>query len=582
MSSAFLNRRPRHVTRPTSRLAWLIVAMAPELLFGCGKSAAPGGADPAASGAAAASASGAAVAAPAPAPSGEAAAASSPKKIKATLADVQLFSPYSSNRTMPSASDNGSLDTTRSQFRYGLGLVVEASNEAGEILRDPTFEGVLTFSGGGNEQTCLFGSDTISSDSGTQFLSYSDKPPPDPSGFGDPAAAAKTKWFDESNSTVESPWRPSERIRMVSRRSDCRSPVLGDMGVTSIHGSLVVKARKEFIEPAGFEFDFDKGFDLTLDGDSVRIRDRQSSKLTLVSLKYVVEMVAASDAPADGRAVRLMKVKLSQLVRARPLAVVQSEPIEFDLNPASLSVQLVKLPAGEFAHATGNVVVYLKEGKVAYEDMGKLKISLHDVERKDVPAEPQDVSFEADELSGKVSDLKVIHYLDEPTLNKGQRRLSATWKLNLKGEAIEGRLKAAVDTATATLDAAERVELQADIGSDAAARAKAKADLAKAKADKTAAETKYKTSLSGERGKLAKLLTCGDIRLVTSKGVRSATNGKAATDLCKGLEKANDVEVTLTYSLDRYELPIALSYSLGKTPSFSPIASARLSKLDPR
>ncbi len=345
--------------------------------------------------------------------------------------------------------------------------------------------------------------------------------------------------------------------------------------------SLVVKARKEFTEPASFEFEFDKGYDLALDGDSVRIRDRQSSKLTLVPLKYVVDMVAA-DAPADGRAVRLMKVRFSQLIRARPLVLVQSEPVEFDLNPASLSVQLVKLPAGEFAHATGNVVVYLKEGKVAYEDMGKLKLSLHDVERKDVPADPPDVSFEADELSGKVSDIKVVPYVDDPTINKGQRRLSATWKLNLKGEAIEGRLKAAVDTATAALDAAERVELQADIGNDAAARAKAKADLAKAKADKTAAETKFKTSLSGERGKLAKLLTCGDVRLVTSKGVRSATNGKAATDLCKGLEKANDVEVTLTYSLDRYELPIALSYSLGKSPSFSPIASARLSKLDPR
>lgn len=535
--------------------------------------------EPAASGAAAPATSGAVAAVPTPTVDGT---APPPKRIQASLEDVQLFHPYSPNRTMPSASDNGSLDTARPQLRYGLGLVVEATNEAGEILRDASFEGVLTFSGGGNEQTCHFGSDTFSSESDARFLSYSVKPPPDPSGFGDPIAAAKTKWFDESSSLVESPWRPSERIRMVGRRSDCRNPVLGDMGVTSIHGRLVVKARKEFTESAGFEFELDKGFDLTLDGDSVRIRDRQSSKLTLVAIKDVVEMVAATDAPADGPAVRLTKVRLSRLVRARPADVVLSEPIEFDINPASLSVQLVKLPAGDFAHASGNVVVYLKEDKVTYEDMGKLKLSLHDVERKDVPAEPPVVSFEADELSGKVSDLKMVHYVDDPTMNKGQRRLSATWKLSLKGEGIEGRFKTAVDTATAALDAAERVELQADIGSDAAARAKAKADLAKAKAEKTAAETKFKTSLSSERGRLAKLLTCGDIRLVTSKGVRTATNGKAATDLCKVLEKANDVEVTLTYPLDRYELPIALSYSLGKSPGFSPIASARLSKLDPR
>jgi hypothetical protein len=358
--------------------------------------------------------------------------------------------------------------------------------------------------------------------------------------------------------------------------------VLGDLGVTAIHGHMVVKARKEFTEAATFELDADQGYDLTLDGDAVRIRDKQSSRLTLVPLKDVVEMVAAPDAPAEGRAVRLTKLKLGRFVHPRPSDEVQSEAIEFDLNPAALSIQLVKLPAGDFAHAAGNVVVHLKEGKVAYEDMGKLKLSLHDVERKDVPADPPAVSFTADELTGTVSDLKLVHFADDPVMNKGQRRLSATWKLSLKGDAIEGRLKTAVDTATANLDAAERVELQADIGSDAPAKAKAKADLAKAKADKTAAETKFKTSLSGERGKLAKLLTCGDIRLVTTKGVRSATNSKAATDLCKVLEKVNDVEVTLAYPLDRYEIPIALSYALGKTAGFSPIASARLSKLDPR
>jgi len=192
------------------------------------------------------------------------------------------------------------------------------------------------------------------------------------------------------------------------------------------------------------------------------------------------------------------------------------------------------------------------------------------------------VGFEADELSGKVTDLKIVHFTDDPTLNKGQRRLSATWHLSLKGDDIEGRLKAAVDAATTALDAAERVEVQADIGSDGPVKAKAKADLAKAKSDKTAAETRFKTSLSGERGKLTKLLSCGDIRLVTSKGVRGAVNGKSASDTCKVLDKVNDVDVTLSYAIDRYELPIAMTFSIGKAPTWSPIASARLLKLDPR
>jgi hypothetical protein len=481
-------------------------------------------------------ASGGKAAAPAPAPPVEPLGA---KKITALLKDVQLFNPYSGNRTMPSASEDGSLDTSRSQLRHGLGIVIEATNDTGEILRYATFDGELELSGGGNKQVCHFSSDAIGSEYGTRFLSYSVKPPPDPSGLGRDAAT-KATWFDESGSVVESPWRPSERIRMVSRRSDCRSPVLDDMGVTAIHGRVVVKGWREFSETAGAnEFD-DKGFDLALDGDVVRIRDKKSSKLTLVPLKEVIEMVAITDAPRDGRVVPLTKLRLSRFVYASESDTVQSDPIEFDLNPASLTVQLVKLPTGDFAHAAGNVVVYLKDGKVAYEDMAKLHLSLNTVERKDVPPEPPEVGFEADELSGKVTDLKVVHFTDDPTLNKGQRRVSATWHLSLKGDDIEGRLKAAVDAATTALDAAERVEVQADIGSDAPAKAKAKADLAKAKADKTAAETRFKTSLSGERTKLTKLLNCGEIRLVTSKGVRGAVNGKSASDTCKVLDKVND------------------------------------------
>ena len=578
MKLAAQDRLVLRAPRTPWRFAWIVAAIAPAVLVGCGKSATPGTADPAASGAAAAPATGNVAAAPAPA--GEA-AASTPKKIKVLLKDVQLFSPYSSNRTMPPASDDGSLDTGRSQLRHGLGIVIEATNETGEILRYASFDGDLKFTGTGGEQSCHFASDSLDREYGTRFLSFSAKPPPDPSGFGRDAAT-KATWFDESGSVVESPWRPSERIRMVSRRNDCRTPLLADMGVTAIHGHVVVKAWKEFSDTAGVSELDDKAFDLSLDGDVVRIRDKKSSKLTLVPLKEVSEMVAITDAPRDGRVVPLTKVKLTRFVHASEADAVQSEPIEFDINPAALTVQLVKLPTGDFAHASGNLVVYLKEGKAAYDDMAKLHMSLHDVERKDVPPEPPEVSFQADELSGKVSDLKMVHFVDDPALNKGQRHLSATWHLSLKGEEIEGRLKAAVEATTTALDAAERVELQADLGSDAAAKAKAKADLAKAKSDKSAAETRFKTSLSGERGKLTKLLTCGDIRLVTSKGVRSAANGKAATDLCKVLEKVNEVDVTLLYALDRYELPIALSYSLGKAPTWSPIASARLLKLDPR
>jgi hypothetical protein len=64
--------------------------------------------------------------------------------------------------------------------------------------------------------------------------------------------------------------------------------------------------------------------------------------------------------------------------------------------------------------------------------------------------------------------------------------------------------------------------------------------------------------------------------------VRSPSNAKSASDTCKALEKGGDVEVTLTYTLERYEVPVALVYSLGKSQAFRPIASDALNKLDPR
>ncbi|MEO7327735.1 MAG: hypothetical protein ABI193_04090, partial [Minicystis sp.] len=167
-------------------------------------------------------------------------------------------------------------------------------------------------------------------------------------------------------------------------------------------------------------------------------------------------------------------------------------------------------------------------------------------------------------------------------LPKGQRRLTVTWKINLNGDAIEGRLKASVDTATAAYDAAEKEAVQADLTGDAPAKAAAKGALAKAKADKAGAESRFKTSLNSERGKLAKLLNCGDIKLATNRGIRVPSNAKLASDACRGLDKANDVDVTLTYTLDRYEIPVALTYSLGKTMTFSPVASGKLSKFDIR
>jgi flagellar motor switch/type III secretory pathway protein FliN len=183
-----------------------------------------------------------------------------------------------------------------------------------------------------------------------------------------------------------------------------------------------------------------------------------------------------------------------------------------------------------------------------------------------------------------VTAIALASSADDPALAKGQRKLSVTWKLSLKGGQIDGRLRSTLDTATAAADSAERAAFALDMNSaaDKAEVAKAKADAASAKAAKLDAETKYRTGLSSERGRLAKLFLCGEARLATNRAVRAASNAKAASDACKTLEKIDDVEVTLTYMLDRYELPVGLVYSLGKAQVMSQVASETLLKLDPR
>jgi hypothetical protein len=219
-----------------------------------------------------------------------------------------------------------------------------------------------------------------------------------------------------------------------------------------------------------------------------------------------------------------------------------------------------------------------------YDDMAKLKLSLHNAERQDEPADPPEVAFAADELTGKVTDLTMVHYTDEPTLPKGQRRLTVTWKLNLNGDAIEGRLKTSVDTATAAYDAAEKEAVQADLTGDAPDQGQAaKAALAKAKADQDG--RRERASRPASTASAASSPSCSTAVTSSSpptSGIRVPSNAKLAGDACRGLDKANDVDVTLTYTLDRYELPVALTYTLGKTMTFSPVASGKLSKLDMR
>src|SRR5262249_39370884 len=115
------------------------------LAAACGKGS---GAEAASTGDAEAAPAGSAVGSAA-APAGAADTGPAPKPaaphLQVTLKDLQLFHPYSADRSMPSIKDDGSVTTRDTRARYGIGLTVEATNETGELLRDAWFEGDVRF-----------------------------------------------------------------------------------------------------------------------------------------------------------------------------------------------------------------------------------------------------------------------------------------------------------------------------------------------------------------------------------------------------------------------------------------------------
>ncbi|MRG95396.1 hypothetical protein [Polyangium spumosum] len=577
-------------------MSWVLLAALVGAGSGCGnKEGAAGSATPATSGAPSAAAPAGSGAAPSGESGGGAVAQPttppSTGTIQVSVKDLQLFHPFSSERAMPNVRDNGTYSTRDQNSAYGVGVIVEATNDTGEVLSDAWLEGNVRFLNGDREVECKFGPDSVGDYYNTTYTLHFNNVPE--GAKADPFTGEKpTAWKNESSSTNERVWRPGERIRFVARKNECESVVLADMPPSQIRGRVLVKANKVFVKSYASTFD-EADFDLALVGDAVRIRDKASGHVAFVpvreeaegnrSARYnVLSMTAAKDASKDAPAVPLTHLELRYPIRYTRADILESPPLEFDLPPQSMTLQMVKLPSGEAVHASGNVLVYVKENKVVYQDMAKAKLSLLGITREDVPGAMPEVSFTKNELTGSVKSASITEHADDTALSKGQRKLSVTWNLHLQGDGIDRRLRVPFDIASSEYEKASADLSQVD-GGDAAAVAEAKAAEAKAKAAKSAAETKYKNGLKGEREKLAKAFPCADVKIATNRGTKSASNGKAVGEACKALVTgSDDLEVTITYTLDRYEIPVALVYSLAGEFTWSPIASAPLLKLDPR
>ena len=79
---------------------------------------------------------------------------------------------------------------------------------------------------------------------------------------------------------------------------------------------------------------------------------------------------------------------------------------------------------------------------------------------------------------------------------------------------------------------------------------------------------------------MARLLSCDRLSLVTNTRSRTARNSRDARDACATLRDTGSASVVWEFEIDRYEIPVALSFRLGRDDQFVPIASQPLATFD--
>ena len=489
---------------------------------GCGK----GTTSTVPSASASASASAAPVAAaPAKPESGGLSVESSGGGIAVKVKSVQLFHPYASGRALPAAKDDGTFDGSGgggTNDRFGVGVVVEAENGGAETLSDPSVTGAFVFRGPHGEIACELETVKTGYD-GPRFLAYV--------AATDGAAG---KWKNDVDSEIEAPWRPGERIRMIARNDKCESITLLDLAPAEIALSFKVIAHRRFLKSAIMELDHSK-YELTIEGATLRIVDRATHRVAVVGVGAII------DSESLGReGAQLSRVKLYRALRAGDPDLVTSAPVEIPIDAHALTLQKLTLVDGSVGFGAGNIVFYAKDGAPAVGDLAKLGLSLDSVARADLPSASPPVDATAEELTARVTTMKLAVPAEDASIERGKHRLTVTWSFAIAGSKVAARL-------------GEKAE---GAGGERA--------------------------LKAERIRVAKLLGCDAIQLVTTKTTRGAANKGDAAKTCSALDTVDSIEVVLKYDLERYEIPVALAYSVGKTKTWTAIASVPLAKLDPR
>jgi hypothetical protein len=444
-----------------------------------------------------------------------------PGSIAIDLLDIQLFHPRTRRRLLADPRDLSERSVERGSG-FGVGLLISARNESGYILGSPRILSDVVVTGAHGGASCRVVPRRRSFWGGTSS----------PLTVLSPQRSERTQWADERLDAEEMVWRPQETLR-IRAVLECGPIHLHDIQPSGLSGTFTVAATAPFAE-----------HEVTCDND---------------------HEICGDDV----------------IGRSAPLT----------LPARAFSLQVVQLPnGGPVGYLAGDIFVHGDQGRVFHDSIADFEGSAFDVPTADLPVTPAPVLDRVDEWSLAIDAITMQHWTDVPTAPKGSRVVTVSGRVSVDSGAIEGRMRSSVDsarvadaTARAAVAAASSALSAAPDDATATATLRTAESAARTAASALArAQSAYDRSLGSERSRFARLLACDRVQLVTDFRLLRAVNGRDMAAHCSTLASGDVIAVSWVFVVDRYEVPVGLTYTVGRDPHTAFFAAQSLATFDPR
>ncbi|MFT5354629.1 MAG: hypothetical protein ACI9KE_001836 [Polyangiales bacterium] len=438
--------------------------------------------------------------------------------------DMQLFHPNTPHRELMDPRDLTRRTSERGNG-FGLGVLLSVQNDSEYVLGAPRIISNLAVRGAHGEATCRLVQRSRSYWGRTR----------NPMTILSPQVSERTPWADETRNSTESLWRPGETLR-IRGVLECGPVQVLDIEPQGLSGHFTLAARAPFVP-----------HEVVCDRDQEICDDD------------IVGSIDALDVPAR-----------------------------------AFGLQAATLPTGESGYAAGDIFIHAVDGRPKRETFSDLETSLFESETADLPASPVLTPVTIGEWSMNLTGVTMSHWTDAEGVDKGKRLVSVTATLAIDAANIGAQLALTLRAAETELAAAEsalrvaRLAIeQSEPGSQAMAtlmstEREVQARVRSSSSAASRAQSTYQRTLGSARSSLVRLLSCDRVQLVSTKGTQRADNARDAGVTCRTLSDADSVTVVWTFSVDRYETPVGITYQLGRDHHTTFFAAQSLSTFDVR